>query len=187
MQNSYENNFRELHSSALFNRDLLCSLVQHVQQTFIVVDGLDEIPEKDRQGILLELVEISKQCPALKVMISSREETDITRLLQSRAISVGIGMRNKEDIALYCKKEVSLWLDGLDLEDEVYEEISGLIHCVTDNSNGLASMKTLWITLLTSKGMFLYAKLVIDNLKDQPSLDAIRREVRNLPRGLDAA
>ena len=35
--------------------------------------------------------------------------------------------------------------------------------------------------------MFLYAKLVIENLKCQLDLPAIRREAANLPTGLDQA
>ena len=36
-------------------------------------------------------------------------------------------------------------------------------------------------------GMFLYAKLVIENLKSQLNLSDIRREAANLPTGLDQA
>ena len=36
-------------------------------------------------------------------------------------------------------------------------------------------------------GMFLYAKLVIENLKVQLDLPAIWREAENLPNGLDQA
>ena len=35
--------------------------------------------------------------------------------------------------------------------------------------------------------MFLYAKLVIENLKSQIDLSAVRREAANLPVGLDQA
>jgi hypothetical protein len=35
--------------------------------------------------------------------------------------------------------------------------------------------------------MFLYARLVIDHLKDQPNISAVRKEMANLPEGLDAA
>ena len=37
------------------------------------------------------------------------------------------------------------------------------------------------------EGMFLYAKLVIENLKCQFDLSAIRREAENLPDGLNQA
>ena len=36
-------------------------------------------------------------------------------------------------------------------------------------------------------GMFLYAKLVIENLKSQLHLPAIQREAASLPNGLDQA
>ena len=36
-------------------------------------------------------------------------------------------------------------------------------------------------------GMFLYARLVLEHLKNQTNVEAIRKEVENLPTGLDEA
>jgi hypothetical protein len=36
-------------------------------------------------------------------------------------------------------------------------------------------------------GMFLYARLVFDNLESQSNLDSVRNEANNLPEGLDEA
>jgi hypothetical protein len=36
-------------------------------------------------------------------------------------------------------------------------------------------------------GMFLYARLVLDNIESQSNLDHVRNEARNLPDGLNEA
>jgi hypothetical protein len=84
---------------------------------------------------LKELVEISKKSPELKVMISGREETDIANWLSSRAILVRVGMNNSADIPLHREKEISSWLDMLDIDEKVYKEISILTRSVTDNAD----------------------------------------------------
>ena len=41
--------------------------------------------------------------------------------------------------------------------------------------------------LLLASGMFLYARIVLDNVVDLINIEEIRRELRALPENLDAA
>jgi hypothetical protein len=55
----------------------LDSLTSQYKQTYIVLDGLDECPEKERQTVL-ELVSLLRQAqPVFKVFVTSRKEDDI--------------------------------------------------------------------------------------------------------------
>jgi hypothetical protein len=48
LQRAYDNEYRQLHGSEDFNQQLFCSLLQSVGPTFSVLDGLSEIPDRDR-------------------------------------------------------------------------------------------------------------------------------------------
>ena len=96
LQKAFDSEFRELQSFADYNQQLLTDLLQCIGVTYIVLDGLDEISEKERPTLLNGFLQMSYQCPELKVMISSREESDISDLLRTRALSLRIGLRNSE-------------------------------------------------------------------------------------------
>ncbi|CAD6594213.1 MAG: hypothetical protein ASARMPREDX12_008428 [Alectoria sarmentosa] len=161
----------DLQSFADYNQQLLTDLLQCIGVTYIVLDGLDEISEKERHILLKGFLQMSNHCPELKVMVSSREETDISSLLRSRALSLRIDLRNSQDIKLYFNTRVEEWLDTLEIDDDTYSSLKSLLQGVPQKA----------------EGMFLYAKLVIENLKSQLNLSDIRREAANLPTGLDQA
>ena len=96
LQKAFDSEFRDLQSFADYNQQLLTDLLQCIGVTYIVLDGLDEISEKERPILLNGFLQMSNQCPELKVMISSREESDISGLLHTRALSLRIGLRNSE-------------------------------------------------------------------------------------------
>ncbi len=51
----------------------------------------------------------------------------------------------------------------------------------------LVARKELTGFLLLAPGMFLYARIVLDNVVDLINIEEIRRELRALPEDLDAA
>ena len=87
---AYENDYTELQSYVEYNQQLLTDLLQCIEAPYIVIDGLDEIAEKERQFLLKRLLQISNQCPDLKVLISSREDKDISTALHLKALSLPI-------------------------------------------------------------------------------------------------
>ncbi|KAL1897946.1 hypothetical protein Sste5346_003798 [Sporothrix stenoceras] len=50
--------------------------------TYIVMDGLDEMDEDERQILLWQLGDLAKHCEDLRLLISSRAEDDISRALR---------------------------------------------------------------------------------------------------------
>ena len=186
LQKAFECEFRELQSFANYNQQLLTDLLQCIGVTYIVLDGLDEISEKERHVLLNGFLQMSNQCPELKVMVSSREEVDISGLLRARAISLRIDLRNSKDIELFFNTRAEECLNTLEIDDATYFSLKDLFQGVPEKAKGIAECH-LYRALTEFSGMLLYAKLVIENLKSQLDLSAIRREAANLPTGLSQA
>ena len=187
LQKAYDCDNRDLLSFGDYNQQFLTDLLQCIGITNIVLDGLDEIPEKERLILLKGFLQVSNQCPDLRIMVSSREESDISGLLRSRAISLRIGLRNSKDIQLYFNTRAEEWLDTLDIDEATYSTLKDLLEEVPQKAEGIVSQPTRKNDFADKSGMFLYAKLVIENLKSQLDLPAIRREAANLPAGLNQA
>ena len=183
---AFDSDSRDLKSFADYNQQLLTDLLQCIGVTFIVLDGLDEISEIERDILLKGFLQMSNQCPDLKIMISSREEIDRSSLLRSRALSLRIGLRNSEDIELYFITKAEEWLNTLDLDEDMYYQLTSLLQEVPKKAEGIRFSRP-YEALADGLGMFLYAKVVIENLKCQVDLSGVRREAANLPNGLDQA
>ena len=133
---AYEFDTRALQSFVDFNQQFLMDLLQCVGATYVVLDGLDEIPEAERQALLKGFIHMTNQCPDLKVMVSSREETDICNILYLKAISLRIGLKNAEDIELYFIDRAERWLDTLDIDDAAYSDIKSRLNSVPKKAEG---------------------------------------------------
>ncbi len=133
---AYENDYTELQSYVEYNQQLLTDLLQCVEAPYIVIDGLDEIAEKERQFLLKRLLQISNQCPELKVLISSREDKDISTALHLKALSLPIQQNNAEDIKTYFDYRVKDWLDSLDIEDDIYLSLENLVQSIPSKAEG---------------------------------------------------
>lgn len=161
LQKAYEYDSRDLQSFADYNQQLLTDLVQCIGVTYIVIDGLDEISERERHTLLKGFLQMSNLCPELKVMISSREETDISGLLRSRALSLRIGLRNLEDIELYFRTGVEELLNNkLKIEDDgTYSSLMNLLQSVPQRAKGLAIYNFCMEPWLTDQGCFFTRSL----------------------------
>ncbi len=133
---AYENDYTELQSYVEYNQRLLTDLLQCIEAPYIVIDGLDEIAEKERQYLLKQLLQVSNQCPELKVLISSREEKDISTSLHLKALSLQIRRKNAEDIKKYFDYKVKDWLDSLDIEDDTCLSLENLVQSIPRKAEG---------------------------------------------------
>ncbi|KAL1608317.1 hypothetical protein SLS60_003257 [Paraconiothyrium brasiliense] len=157
-----------------------CSIPEKI---FIIIDGLDECELVERKQLLEFLVEIVTQCDTsdpgkLRVMIVSQDYVDIKRALHSSSVIKIVPnivsmseADNRHDIHSY----VRVWVDQIAVkhgpfDDQAKEYLRNL-------------------TVARAKGMFLYAKLVMDNLFQQPTrgdlLEAISEN--NFPDSLKEA
>lgn len=133
---AYENDYMELQSYVEYNQQLLTDLLQCIEAPYIVIDGLDEMAERERQFLLKRLLQVSNQCPELKVLISSREDKDISTALHLKALSLPIRQNNAEDIKTYFDYRVKDWLDSLDIEDDTYLSLKDLVQRIPSKAEG---------------------------------------------------
>ena len=133
---AYEKDYTELQSYVEYNQQLFTDLLQCIEAPCIVIDGLDEIPEKERQLLLKSLLKIADNCSERKILISSRQEQDISRALNLKALSLQIGLKNSEDIRKYFDYTVRDWLDSLDINDRTNFELENLLQSIPGKAEG---------------------------------------------------
>ncbi|KAK1765267.1 hypothetical protein QBC33DRAFT_496016, partial [Phialemonium atrogriseum] len=168
-----DTNKRDLKSNVDVAKDLLTTALKCAGGTFMVIDGLDEVEEFERKQFLYSLLDVSKACrdSGLKICISSRAENDMVKILQSKATQIRVDRRNAVGIQTYVNSRFDQWMASTDFLAERQSEINALLSPISTKA----------------KGMFLYARIVIDNVVDLNNIDDIRRELRALPEDLDAA
>lgn len=168
---AHDEHYRKLNSSISFAKDVLCKLVGHQKATYFVVDGLDEIATSERTLLVKTLLQMQVEVTSLKVLFSSRAEDDLTRLLDGKADLVRVHDHNTTDLTRYMDQKANELVSGMAASPEIVSEVHQIMKIVA----------------MKADGMFLYARLLYVILAEQSCLDAMKNEVNNLPRGLDAA
>lgn len=149
-------------------RSILKLLVRHEQRNaYIVLDGVDECEASNRAAILDTLDELSGP---VCVIVLSRPESDIERAFlqwQRRGLGARLEITPQHTVAdmhLY----VMYGVRRLQYDDAAL--VATIVDCVTKNANG----------------MFLYVRLMMDEL-DRQDTDKERRSVlEQLPAGIHA-
>lgn len=136
VSNAYNDKLDQLSSSVEFSTMLLRSLLQQLGLAYIVVDGLDEIAEVDRPRILGALLELHDAHDDLKLLISSRAEQDILRMLESRVDPIRVHNENGESIKEYVAKRSQEWLSTLPFNQDKKNRIKALMEKIAPNSQG---------------------------------------------------
>ncbi|KAI6471127.1 hypothetical protein MCOR15_001015 [Pyricularia oryzae] len=156
-------------------KSLVKLILRNIPKAYIVLDGLDECDSNQRKQILEFLIETIKSCDgqqpgSLRLLIFSRNEPDIKRHLGAET-QISIMPENVEsDIGIYVTYQSHLIKEQHDLEESEREYIA---QHVTDRA----------------QGMFLFAKLVVENLLAQTSKHLVRQELSpcRFPEGLGEA
>ncbi|KAF5532216.1 NACHT domain-containing protein [Fusarium mexicanum] len=162
---------RELQGNTSHVLELLKTFLTTAGRTHIIIDGLDEMDEYERQILLKRFDELSKDCSDLRLMISSRAEDDIATALQDRATAIRVDHRNSGSIQTYIDQRWERWLAnqgfGIAVRKELFQSVSPI--------------------LAKANGMFLYARIILDNLEQMNTIEEIRDELRALPNDLEGA
>ena len=136
LSHEFQSNFRKLSSDTTHVRGLLTKLLQIAGFTCVIVDGLDEIEETERQFLLRTLLEVHRDCEDMKLLISSRAEDDITRLLQNEIEPVRVDKKNVEDIRTYVQQRTDEWLASSGFDVETSTETRRLLVPLASKANG---------------------------------------------------
>ncbi|KAK8040668.1 hypothetical protein PG991_000456 [Apiospora marii] len=166
-------------TSTRMTKELLEVMCRYISRAFIVIDGLDECEERQRKESTDFLHAMIRTCDAadpgkLRILYVSRDEPDIRRSMTPATI-LGLQVEDTQrDIGIYLnaqtKKLREAWcIPGFLSEDD----IQYIKRNVQDRADG----------------MFLYAKLVMENLLAQMTVEELVRELEPdcFPTGLQEA
>lgn len=185
--------------SKKLSEKLLDFAVQNIRKGFVVIDGIDECPSSERKALLEHLTHLIDRCDVafpgkVRLMVLSREEPDIKKLLAgSEALKI-TSCDTLEDINTYVKYQANRLeskFSELDTSDLDY-----IRKCVLDRTDGKTSSRLTLVfsaplqwSLTEYPGMFLFAKLVTENLIAQPTIYDLQREIHPqvFPNGLEQA
>ena len=171
-------------------KNILQSLTANHEKLFIGIDGLDECGESERRHVLdliHGILNSSSTKRNVRVFLTSRKEKDIGESIGS-AILLEIKPHHlKQDIKYYVQVRVLELSKKFSLSMDEKESIS---KDVAKRSDGRWNMTTILLTVDNCyPGMFLLARLIMDNLVDQDFADELAEELRSevLPKGIDEA
>jgi hypothetical protein len=94
-------------------KDLLLNILKSGGLTLLVVDGLDELEERKRDVLLGQLLDLVDGSQTTRLLISSRDERDISKALQGRSVPFRVDHHNGKDIREYADLESKRWLQDL--------------------------------------------------------------------------
>ncbi|TGJ79599.1 hypothetical protein E0Z10_g9161 [Xylaria hypoxylon] len=151
--------------------DLLVTILGCTGPAYLIIDGLDEMDEVERGRLLTKLVQTSKSPHEVRLFISSRAEADLVSILRSDATVIQIEQRNLQCIQTF----ISEWTQSWFLQRKFCPEEQ------TEIKLGLEPLAP------KSRGMFLYARVVLDSIKFLDSFGDIRDELQVFPETLDDA
>ncbi|WYZ35798.1 hypothetical protein EsH8_X_000445 [Colletotrichum jinshuiense] len=131
-----ESKERELRGNTGYAVDLLKMFLMTAGPVYVIIDGLDEIEEFERQILLQRLEDVSKSCGDLRIMISSRAEDDISRVLQPNATSIRVDEKNAGGIQTYVDSRCKNWIATQQFNRETRLEVLGFISPLSAKANG---------------------------------------------------
>lgn len=145
--------------------------------------------EPIERRILLQQLGGLEECSEARIFVSSRPEDDIARLLDTKAASIVVDNKNSTSIQIYVNERIQNWLDSADFAAEARGKIRQLLSPLAANANGKHLYRDRFVYYshadIHPKGMFLYARVILDNAELLTSLDEMEQELRVFPKDLD--
>lgn len=148
-------------------RQLLANMP--LRSTRIIIDGLDEVDDKEHRSIIIELGRLTRaKEPSCKVLVSSREGGDISKLLREKAI---LSLNDVQDeirgaIDIFVNHQMQEFRDRF--KEDILDKIAQVL-------------------IEKAGGMFLWVRLVLSTFEDVHNFQELCAAVENLPKGLDEA
>ncbi|KAK6835055.1 NACHT domain protein [Apiospora arundinis] len=174
IRDAHVHNHRKLSGSEEFVTKLFLDLVKDQGMIHIVVDGLDEAIEDSRLFLAKSLMEITRACQDVRLLISCRNDPLLDKELGKCQLKLRVDQHNEPEIMAYLDREKAVLVNEWK-ENGVHDSMLPEAEACRD------------FIAAHSEGMMLYAKLMMDMLKSLDNLDKIRIEIQGLPDGLDQA
>ncbi|KAL4809144.1 hypothetical protein BDV18DRAFT_151222 [Aspergillus unguis] len=148
---------------------LLKSLLDCTGTAYLVIDGIDETDEIERQHLLRTMCNLAQQCPDMRILLSSRQEADIQSILEPVSTSIRVDERNKESIKAFVDARRTELFNSSQFPETDRDEITSAFSHIPSKA----------------KGMFLYASLVLKDIEFMDDIGEIREYLKVLPEDLD--
>lgn len=185
-------------SSVSWLEDIATRIILSQKRCYIIVDGLDECALDQRRPILQWLRTILFKAKSsdvvVKVLVSGQRDGVIDAILQDCACTIRLDnqtphLRDIEKFSSSILTQIEDRFAGLEDEEEIRKRLDP--SRITQASKGIARTSSCSFTQIMAKtaaGMFMYAKVVLENFLSQTSIYELEQEVeREYPSGLDEA
>lgn len=176
-----------LRSASIAQRLLDCC-IKALENTYIVVDGLDEAPQLEQRpivGWVRQLVDsLSDKPESCRCVFFSQDDQHTRPLLSAFPTLLIKAEDTQSDIGTYARNRVLSIGQRFALPDS---EAFHIATEITNRANGLwVSFHALWTRTLIVIGMFLFARVVLDSLCAQTNQQSLYDELlpTNFPTGL---
>lgn len=123
--------------------DLLKKLLASAGPVYIIIDGMDEIDDLERDKLLAQLLSLGEVCRRTNVLVSSRPEADITAILEEKASKMSVDHRNSGSIQAFVTSSMRSWFIERDFLPEAQADIERLLAPLASNSKGTSRCKHL--------------------------------------------
>lgn len=176
--------------------------LENLPKVFIIIDGLDECEISQRKLLLSFLTEQvghwdDRETGKLRIMFVSQQMSDIEKALQNATIFGLSKEDNESDIRVFVEarcKDIKSKYRALDMEQMTFIRETTCFRSegalnVTSDPHYYHSLPHLESWQFQIQGMFLYAKLVMENLYQQETVGNLLVEIRQygFPNGLEEA
>lgn len=131
-----QGNYRSVSSNSTYLQALLIKMLQMSDPTYIIIDGVDEIDESEKSFLLRAMLQVQKQCDEVKLLISSRGEYNIIRLMRNEAVCIYLHSKNFTDIECFVQGRVVDWLRRSEFNEDTAEVIQKLLAPLASKSQG---------------------------------------------------
>ena len=115
---------------------LLTMLLNYAGPVYIIIDGLDEIDKIERERLLRQLLDLSKNCEKTKILISCRPEADIAIILDPASTSIRVDNRNASSIQTFVNYQSHRWFQTRNFLPNDRTDIERLLAPVAANAKG---------------------------------------------------
>ncbi len=136
-----------------------------------MIDGIDKVSKGERGRLVTELLRLAKVCEKLRIMFSARPEADLARLLVDRAVVINVHDNNEGNIQKYVDGRIQDMFSTRGVFPRAQTVIRKLLEPLVSRA----------------KGMFLYARVIMDMVATSHDLSEIQSELMVLPESLDDA
>jgi hypothetical protein len=145
---TYRSSQRNLKSNTKFARETLCSLLNCVGPAHIIIDGLDELAEGERVTTLREILSVSQDALETKILISSRMEDDISRIMKKTVHkAVRVDDKNGGCIQAFVSITSQKWLSESDFDQESRREITNLLSLLAAKAKGIPESNNAFLVI----------------------------------------